>query len=125
MDQLIATLHSDHSEWTSKLDFYKDDIGVFQKRLQEVAGKNNAKDFSAELEHFQNQLILEQEQIDLLKHAINKHENVIEKSVISNPVASDHRRLPGHDDQHEDIKRFEELFASLRKELLAFLAVWM
>lgn len=125
MDQLIATLHNDHKEWISKLSFYKDDLAVFRNRLEEVARKNNAKGFSAELEHFQNQLILQQEQIDILKHAVNKHENEIERSVELNPVASDHRRLPDHDNLRADIKRFEELFASLRKELLAFLAVWM
>ncbi len=125
MEKLIATLHKDHEEWINKLNFYKDDIAVFSNRLQEVAGKNNSKEFSAELEHFQNQLILQKEQIDTLKHAIHAHEHDLETSVALNPIASDHRRLPDHNGRQEDLKRFEELFASLRKELLAFLTVWM
>jgi hypothetical protein len=123
--KLINTLHSEHKEWLNKLSFYKDDLQVLQNRLVETAGKNNSNEFAAGLEHFQNQLIIQREQIDILKHDIDEHERNLEKVVIDLPVGSDHRKMHDHSVQREKMAQFELLFASFRKELTDFLAKWM
>jgi hypothetical protein len=124
-EKSIHTLHSEHKEWINKLSFYKDDLQVMQSRLEETAGKNTANEFAAGLEHFQNQLIIQREQIDILKHEINEHEHSLEKLLIDTPVASDHRTARDHNIQREKMLQFERLFASFRKELTDFLAKWM
>jgi hypothetical protein len=124
-EKSINTLHSEHREWLNKLSFYKDDLQIMQNRLVEIAGKNNSNEFSAGLEHFQNQLIIQREQIDILKHDINEHERSLEKLMIGHPVASDYRKVHDHPEHREKMEQFEHLFASLRKELTDFLAKWM
>lgn len=121
----ITALHTEHQEWLNTLLFYKDDLKVFQNRLDEVAKKNNAKEVLMSIEHFQNQFKIQHEQIDILKHEINEHESQIEKSINDNPVASDHRHMDDHTDHRDKMKRFEELFSALRKELMSFLVKWM
>ena len=121
----ITVMHAEHKEWLNSLMFYKDDLKIFQNRLDEVAKKNNAKEVLMGLEHFQNQFKIQNEQIDILKHEINSHEKLIEKSINDNPIASDHRSMDDHTDHRDKMKRFEELFVELRKELMQFLAKWM
>src|SRR6187455_2073598 len=53
----IDVLHSEHREWLSKLDFYKDDIMILRKRIEEIAMKNTSRDVLAMVEHFQTQFI--------------------------------------------------------------------
>jgi hypothetical protein len=122
---LITKQHQENTVWINKLLFYKDDLKVMQNRLDEVTSKNNAADFLKEVEHFQNQFIIQNEQIDILKHDVKQRENLIEKEVAANPVASDHRRLEEDSALTDRLNRFEDLFSSLRKELLTFIAKWM
>jgi hypothetical protein len=124
-EKSIHTLHSEHKEWINKLSFYKDDLQILQNRLVETAGKNTSNEFAAGLEHFHNQLIIQREQIEMLKRDINVHEQSLEKLLIDTPVASDHRKAHDHSVQREKIAQFEHLFASLRRELTDFLAKWM
>jgi len=121
----ITTLHGEHKEWINKLSFYTDDLRVLQHRLDETSNKNNSKEFTAGLEDFQNQLLVQHGQIEILNHHISEHEAALENSVIKNPVASDHRTMHDHSEQREKMADFEELFASLRKELMGFLSKWM
>lgn len=125
MEKSIIELHAEHKEWVNRLLFYKDDLHVMQHRLDEIVKKNTSNDVMVNLEHFQNQLKIQQEQIDILKHEIKKQQNVIEKSISDNPVASDHRTMEDDVENRDKIQRFEELFADLRKELLTFWSKWM
>jgi hypothetical protein len=55
----VAHCGHEHQEWIKAMDFYKDDLQLLQKRLMEIAGKNNGHDTMAEVEHFQNQFIVQ------------------------------------------------------------------
>lgn len=125
MEKLMTDLHQDHRIWLNQLSFYKDDLNILQHRLEEVAGKNTHRDFLIGLEQFQNQLIIQREQLDILHHDIVEQEQLIINDIMKNPVASDHRRMPDHPVQRYQLERYEELFQLLRKDLLLFLAKWM
>jgi hypothetical protein len=125
MEKTVAMLHNEHKEWLNILSFYKDDLKVFKNRLVETAHKNTSNEYNKGLEHFQNQIIIQQEQIDLLKHAIKLHEKAIGKLTEDNPVASEQHKLHDHAPYREKIRQFEILFASFRIEIMQFLAKWM
>ena len=118
----IETLHSEHREWLSKLDFYKDDIMILRKRIEEIAMKNTSRDVLAMIEHFQNQFIIQRNEVDEFHHAIREHENEIERAVLKNPVALNRQRLADHPEMRERMERFEIIFHDLRMELVHFLA---
>ncbi len=121
----ILEQHAEHLEWLNKLSFYKDDMGTFQRRLNEIAKKNTSMEIMAVVEQLQNKLKIHNEQADILKHEINEHEKAIERSIIENPVASDHRKGEDHKTHREKMETFELLFAEFRKTLLSFCAKWM
>ncbi len=118
----IPELHREHTEWLNKLAFYIDDLKIMEHRIKEVMSRNSSKDVLAMAEHFQNQIIIQQVQIQNLKDGIWHHEKAVMKNVEENPIASDHREMEDHVEQRQKIERFEEIFNDLRKELITFLA---
>ena len=71
----IDELHFEHQSWTRELRFYKDELNLFKKRLEEVSGMYTSKEVTGKLEHFQNQFMVQRENIDILHHDINEHLN--------------------------------------------------
>lgn len=121
----IYTQHADHTEWLSKMKFYTDEITILKTRLGEIASKNNQKDVLAQVEHFQNQLIIQKNNIDEISHIINVDEDLIKKEVEKNPVAIDHREMPSHNEEKNQVEVFEKNFNDLRAEFKTFAAKWM
>lgn len=121
----IYTQHQEHIEWMNKLKFYTDDITVMKNRLSEIAAKNSHQDVLAQVEHFQNQFIVQKNNIDEISHTIKLDESAIEKEVNKNPVAVDHREMPAHSDERNAISMFEKNFNELRAEFNIFAARWM
>lgn len=121
----IYALHADHTEWLNKLSFYQDELTVMQSRIEEVSAKNSSPDVTSFIESFQNQLIIQKEQVDILKHEINQEEATLENAVKNNPVAVDHRKMPDQEKLREQMESFEKIFADLRKTLAEFIAKWL
>lgn len=121
----IYTQHEENKEWMSKVSFYKDEIEIMKNRLGEIVSKNTSKDVTAQVEHFQNQLIIQSAYLDTIKHGINISNDTIDKEILKNEVAVDHRSIKDHTDLREKINAFDTIFSDLKKELNAFLSKWM
>ena len=121
----ITDLHAENAEWLKSLDFYNDEIRIMRDRIEEISSKNTDNDIRAQVEHFQNQLIIQKNHIDELRHSINDHESFIINRVKENPVAVEHRRLHDHPVLRSKMEDFEKIFNELRAELNKFLAKTM
>ena len=118
----VYDLHEEHKEWSSKLAFYKDDLKVMQNRVSEIASKNTAKDILSSVEHFQNQLIIQRNNMDELAHSINEHESYLIKKAKENQTAIDHQSVNDHPKMRDSFNSFEKVFTEVRKELNTFLS---
>jgi len=121
----IYKQHEENREFTSKLDFYKDEIKILEGRLGELASKNSKNDILGELEKYQNQLIIQRNNIDEIAHKVKINEDALQKEVVKNPVAVDHRHVPYHGAEKALIEGFETNFHSLRADLNGFISKWM
>ncbi len=121
----IYTQHEENKEWLNKLLFYKDEIKVMQNRLAEVASKNTSKEVLAGVEHFQNQLLIQNTTIDNIKHGVNMSEDSLVKEISGNEVAVDHRMVKDHTETREQITVFEKMFKDIKTELNNSLIKWM
>ncbi len=121
----IYELHDDHKIWLNKLAFYKDEISIMQNRIAEIAEKNSSKEVRSFVEHFQNQLIVQKEQIDILNHDIKSHESFLESAVKKNRSGVDKEKFENHPVHKKNVEKFEKIFNDLRKELIDFLSKWM
>lgn len=121
----IYKQHEENTDWTSRLNFYKDDVKIMTGRLEEVVTKNNSKEVLAELEHFQNQLIIQRNNIDEILHSVKINEEKLQAEINSNPVAADHKRTEYHATEKDLVDSFEKNFNDLRGEFNEFVAKWL
>lgn len=121
----IKELHDEHKIWLAKLLFYKDELIIMAGRIAEVAKKNSADEVHAWVDQFQNQLVIQKEQIDILKYDIKSHELFLESAIIKNPDSIDQEKFSDHEKHRESMEVFEKIFNELRGELIQFLSRWM
>jgi len=105
--------------------FYKQELGILQERLQEIAADNTAREVQEKVEHFQNQFLIHGNHLDVLKHDIHVNDEDMEADImitgtqVSQSVADEHTRI------HERYQTEEKILNDLRKEFNRFAAEWM
>lgn len=121
----MKDLHFEHSIWASELSFCKEELKIFQQRLGEVAIKNTGHEVLAQIEHFQNQFIRQNEVIDEYRHEIKQHENHLITEAEKHPTAIEHRYFPDHKEMRDNMQIFRRLYGELKHEFMNFLVMWM
>ncbi len=122
MKASLNFLHHQITDWLRETDFYKQEISILEKRLQEVAAKNTAQEVLAQVEHFQNKFILNKEQLDILSHDLRKEESAVEEKAKQTPEHTHEKFVPTQDKMQERMKMFASGFADLRFEFNSFLS---
>jgi len=121
----IYTQHEENTNWMKTLDFYKDEIKILRNRLEEIATKNNSVEVLSKVEHFQNQFIIQRDNIDNIAHAVKLNEEELLKEINRNPVAVDHRKMTYHEKEQDLVETFEKNFNEIRGEFNRFTSKWM
>jgi len=75
----ISHVSNEHNYWLRSLNFYKTEISILKGRLTEIAGKNTGSDVMKEVEHFENQFKIQNDNIDRLSHDIHVNIDAISK----------------------------------------------
>lgn len=75
MKESIAQQHIICEDWKRELKFYKDDISILRKRLDEVAAKNTSSETLKEVEHFENKFKILDIHLDELLHDVQIKED--------------------------------------------------
>ncbi len=111
-------------EWLNKLEFYKNEIDILQKRLEEVNSKNTGNESRVFAEHFQNQFIIQQNNISVLRHEISQHTKLAAEDAKLHVGRVQESRLPENKELQNRVKEFEEVVKNLRLEFNKYLAKW-
>ncbi len=122
MKASLNALHHQSNDWLRELEFYKDDLAILTKRLEEVASANSEQAVLAQVEHFQNKFVMLREQLDTLKHDINAFNHGITEISKTKPDHVDEKIevVPGA--LHQKVKNFSHSLADTRFEFNAFLS---
>jgi hypothetical protein len=118
----LNELHKEYTKWTKALDFYKDEISTFKIRLEEIITRNTKIEITAQVEHFQNQFIRQNEVIDTLKHDIHEAEHKLVLNAKANNVATDHRKVEEDAALVEQMTMFDKIYQELKTEFNRFAA---
>ena len=120
-----AVLNYEHSDWLKAIDFYKEDIIILQKRLTEVSFKNTSKEAMAGVEHFQNQFLIQRNNLDELRHYINEHIQHFVKDAQVHGDNLESQTIDEHLQRKDEFLSLEKIMADLRHEFNDFLSKWM
>lgn len=121
----IAQVNTEHSEWIKGLEFYKEEIHNLEKKLLEIATKNSSFEARQGIEHFQNQFVVQRNNIDELRHKIKEHIHVFTKLPELQEEVVENERLADHENLRDEYQSFEKIMRELRLEFNVFLAKWM
>ena len=113
---------TDHSEWLKCIDFYDNEFDILEKRLLELVQKNNGKETMSWVEHFQNQFVVQRNNIDELRHRIHEHAAKVSSDVQQHAGKIESTLAVEHDEMNEQFGIFEKIVNDLRHEFNLFLS---
>ncbi len=121
----IDDLHFEHEQWKRELNFFKEEYKFFTNRLEEIASRYTKAEVMKELEHFQNQLYIQNNAIDQLLHDIKANEHELATYAESHPVAVDRVLFEDHEPLREQVSINRDIVTQFKSEYQRFLAKWM
>jgi len=111
-----------YGEWKSTLSFYKDELVIFKNRLTEIVQKNNGKEIMQQVEHFENQFLVQSEKIDILQHDINVHLNTMAQDVQQHAGHISTAALAEDSKLREQFESESRIYEALKTEFMQFLS---
>lgn len=121
----IKHLHNLQNEALRGLDFYKEELTILQHRLEEITADNTGKEAMEQVEHFQNQLIIQKNNIDELRHAVNEHLSVLKAQLEQAPDFVLESSGNVDDLLYDRYQTLAKIINELRQEFNRFAAKWM
>ena len=122
---MMEDLHFEHRVWSNALIFYKQEIELYEKRLEELVLNHNDIQMLANLEHFQNQFIRQKEVVDELQHEIHRHEAILANFAQNDQADNLHStHFDYHDHLSDKMKTFKKLYAEMKEEFWKFSVKW-
>lgn len=121
----ILKAGTDHTIWAKGLEFYKDELELMVKRLLDISGKNTSTDAVKNVEHFQNQFMIQQKNISDMKHEVRNYVKGISNDAKNHAGQIDDNYLKQASNLRERYEQQEQIMNSLRHEFNDFLSRWM
>ncbi len=115
-----------HTDWLRALDFYKDELGILKERLTEIAGKNTEHELMHKVEHYENQIAVQRDNIDRIAHDIRLNLASTSNELQHSPAGYiDATLLAQHNTLHQRYLGEEKAVNELRHEFYEFAIDWM
>ena len=116
--ELNAQYHKEHQEWLSQLDFYADEIKIFEKELS-VAMDRHPEQFSIteHADEYNEIFRKKREEIDRLRKQLKLHEQKLTEE--GDPHSED---LWDHETTRVNILAFVTKFEKLKKNFRRFVS---
>jgi hypothetical protein len=121
----VSSCGNDHLEWLKSIDFYKEEFERLEEKLVEIVKKNNVPEAMAGVEHFQNQFMIQRNNIAKLRHSIHEHSGKIASEAKIHAGKMETFHIGEHNQLRDQFESFEKIVSELRHEFSLFLAKWM
>lgn len=121
----ITKMENLHDEALRGLSFYKEDLDILEKRLVEVAAKNSSFEARQDIEHFQNQFLVQQNNISALKHKIKGHVHELSVQSSTHGGRVETEKLGIEKELADEYQDLEKVINEMRHEFNRFLSKWM
>ena len=121
-DESLQVIHFEHRLWVNELNFFADELNIYEHQLEALATEYDKRGAMQELEQFQNQFIRQKEVLDTLQHDIHIHEQKLSEAIQKNA------ELPLDTDYHNYLKgqmeSFRSIYAELKEKFYRYLIKW-
>jgi len=122
MKESIAHMHVICEDWKRELNFFKTEMPLLRKRLDEVVSKNTDKTILAEVEHFENKFRVMAQNTDDLLHDVNVKNDSLNAQAAAKGNYISVRMIESDQNMEELMQITAKDFYDTRKAYYAFLA---
>lgn len=119
----LTDLHFEHRLWANELNFFADELKIYEHRLEELVNKYTKQEMLAELEQFQNQFIRQKEVLDELRHNIKVHEQKIGQALQRGEEAPTDPSF--HEYMSGEVTSFRNIYKDLKTNFYDFMRKYM
>jgi len=116
----VKDLNFDHELWDNEMKFYRNELEIFEHRLEQDVVRLSDREGLRELEHFQNQFIRQNEVLDILNKKVRKNRKNIARNSVDGVVATDHELMTNYTSLRDEFEVFEKIYYNLKVKFLAF-----
>ncbi len=117
----ISHVGAEHSSWLRGIEFYNDELAILKSRLQEVSYKNTKEDAKKQVDHFQNQFLVQETNLNRLEHEINAHFKNMKSDIDTHAQHLGNSTIAEHDALRDRYIVQEKIINELRHEFNRFL----
>jgi len=117
----VSEMHSDHSEWISKVKFYEEELDLISETIDEHVGHSSGKEVLALGEQLQNRILIQKENFDRIKHGIRHHETAIKRFLADDTDLQDPAMSEQHKQFGEELSYLEKEFQNLKNQIHQFI----
>jgi glutaredoxin 2 len=118
----ISHVGAEHNSWLRGIEFYNDELRIMKHRLEEVSTKNTNQDVKKNVEHYQNQFMVQETNLNHLKHDINNHLKHIENDVEVHAQHLSNHTIAEHDVMRDKYITLEKIINDMRHDFNRFLS---
>ena len=122
----ISRMNNEQNDWLRGLEFYKQELQIHTHRLSDVSGMYESKaELKPNVEHFQNQFIVQRNNIDQLAHDLGSFEKKVSHETQKMAEHISDTTLAEHDVLRNRYAALEKTINDLRHEHNSFLAKYI
>jgi len=117
----LADLLAEHAGWQNRILHFKNELKAMKEELGMIVSRFTPREVPASTEHFQNQIIVQKDVLDIMRHDFKQFENKVEDAQRTDGKVSEYLqslcdayrvRLSDYDKIYHE---FKNEFASFKK----------
>jgi hypothetical protein len=113
----ITDLDFDYKLWKNKLQYYQNELAIYDHRLEEIKANPGNKILETEIRSFQNSLHHMQHQAHKIDSAIRNSEDEIACFIKDYPISQQHEHFKDHDHIRREMNSLEVHMKALKDDL--------
>ena len=115
----VKDLNFDHELWDNEMKFYRNELEIFEHRLEQDVVRLSDRMALQELEHFQNQFIRQNEVLDILNKRVRVNRKAIARESINGEV-NNASLFDEYKALREEFEVFEKIYYNLKRKFMDF-----
>lgn len=120
-----SDLYFEHKQWRRELFFWEDELRSFKNRLDELVKRWTDNNMLAQLEHYQNQFIIQENVINDLQDEIHIHEINIANHSKNGKDVLEIEFVQKHIEFRNHMETQRTIYNNLKQEFYRFLSEYM
>lgn len=120
----VKDLQFDHELWDNEMNYYRNELGIFDHRLAQDVARLQNNDALRELEHFQNQFIRQNEVLDILTKRVRQNRKNLSRTAVEGTIDSSDEHVAENAALRDEFETFENIYSDLKKKFVDFNHKW-